>query len=154
ADNTAGIIADWDEAGIEPPKFAVEASQTCFVMERNTDCYRSLKNFEDPGKVFRMDDIYCSPVLQLFRRPAKIIEHLAIDGFEFTIWGRDCNETWDSVNGRTQTLLAFAQGLFRTFALGDVNCAGKTPGSVFSRISQRELNIEDGAIESAQTGLG
>src|SRR5262245_19743910 len=82
AGNTAGIIADWDEAGVKPPIFAVEASQTCFVMEGNTGNYRFLKNLEDTGKVFRMYDVNCSPVLQLFRRPSKILEHLAIDGFE------------------------------------------------------------------------
>src|SRR5262245_3779645 len=82
-------------------------------MERNTGSYRFLKNFEDTGKVFRMYDINCSPVLQLFRRPAKILEHLAIDGFEFTIWGRDRNETRDSVNGRAQALLALAKRFLR-----------------------------------------
>src|SRR5262245_39947982 len=109
----AGIIADWGEAGVEPPKFAVEASQTCFVMERNTGSYRFLKNFEDTGKVFRMYDISCPPVLQLFRRSAKILEHLAIDGFELTIWSRDCNKAGYSINNRAQILLAFAQRFLR-----------------------------------------
>src|SRR5262249_35190005 len=51
----------------------------------------------------------CSPVLQLFRWSAKILEHLAIDGFEFTIRGGDRNKTGYSVNGPAQLPLAFAQ---------------------------------------------
>src|SRR5262245_36543910 len=82
-------------------------------MESNTGGYRFLKNFEDTGKVFGMYDINCSPVLQLFRRSTKILEHLAIDGFEVTIWGRDRNKAGYSINNRAQILLAFAQRFLR-----------------------------------------
>ena len=42
--------------------------------------------------------IVCSPVLQLFPRPATILDDLAIDGFEFTVRGHDRNETGYPVN--------------------------------------------------------
>src|SRR5262245_54262833 len=56
-DNTAGIIADWDKAGVKPTKFAVDALQPCFVMEGNTGSDRPRKNFDNTGKIFRMYDI-------------------------------------------------------------------------------------------------
>src|SRR5262245_22067539 len=119
----AVIIADWDEAGVKPPIFSVEAFQARFVMEGDTGGYRFLKNFEDTGKIFRMYDINCSPILQLFRRPAKILDHLAIDGFELTIRGRDRNKTGYPIDCRTQTSFAFAQRFLRANDSRHV-CAG------------------------------
>src|SRR5262245_6107315 len=137
AGNTAGIIADWDEAGVKPPIFAVDASQTCFVMEGNTGNYRFLKNLEDTGKVFRMYDVNFSPVLQLFGRPAKILEHLAIDVFEFTIRGCDRDETGYPVNCRAQATLALTQSLFGAFEFVNVSEEVVPPQDATIRIPKR-----------------
>src|SRR6516165_3648518 len=72
------------------------------------------------GKVIRMNGSRCGPVLQLFQRPARILEDLAIDGFDLTIRGQDPNQTGYPVDCRAQTSLAFTQRLLRPFALGQI----------------------------------
>src|SRR5262245_55160488 len=146
----AVIIADWDEAGVKPPIFAVEAFQARFVMEGNTGGYRFLKNLKDTGKILRMYDINCSPILQLFRRPAKILDHLAIDGFEFTIRGRDRNRTGYPIDCRTQTSFAFAQCVFRALAVVDVNEEVVPPDYTTVRIPERRSAILKPAVDAIE----
>src|SRR5262245_61084213 len=117
-------------------------------MKGNTGGYRFPKNFEDTGKVFRMYNINCRPVLQLFRRPAKILEHLAIDGFEFTIWGRDRNKTGYSINNRSQILLALTQRLFCAFAFVNVNEEVVPPDDTIVRIPKRKTAVLKPTIDA------
>src|SRR5262245_47885273 len=72
------------------------------------------------GKVIRMNGSDCCPVLQLFQRPARILEDLAIDGFDLTIRGQDPNQPGYPVDCRAQTSLAFTQRLLCPLALGQI----------------------------------
>src|ERR1700733_5999586 len=82
-------------------------------MEGSAGGHRSLKNFSDTRKVFRMYRIACAPVLHLFKRSAKILDDLAIEGIKLTIRSHDRNETRYPVNCRAQTSFAFMQRLLR-----------------------------------------
>src|SRR5262245_28602647 len=72
------------------------------------------------GKVIRMNRSVCGPVLQLFQRPARILEDLAIDGFDLTIRGQHPNQTGYPVDCRAQTSLAFTQCLLCPLAIGQI----------------------------------
>src|ERR1700722_4605163 len=100
-------------------------------MEGSAGGHRSLKNFSDTRKVFRMYRIACSPILHLFKRSAKILDDLAIDGIELTIRSHDRNETGYPVNCRAQTLLAFTQRLLRAHDCCQV-CTGTAIATEFS----------------------
>ena len=93
AHDAPGVIADSAAAGFKPPIFAVEPAQTLFEVVGNLGGYRSPKIFKHMGKVFRMNHIGRYPVLLLFHRSAKILDALAIDGFDFTVRGHDRDET-------------------------------------------------------------
>src|SRR5882672_973376 len=78
-----------------------------------------------------MHRIVCSPVLYPFQRSAKILEELAIGGFEFTVRGQDRNETGYPVNCRTCTSFAFTQRLLRAHDCCHV-CTGTSIAMEFS----------------------
>ena len=52
ADNTPGVIANWDAAVVKPPIFAVEAPQALFDLVGNAGGDRFRENFSDVGKIF------------------------------------------------------------------------------------------------------
>src|SRR5262245_43169997 len=72
------------------------------------------------GKVVRMNRAVSVPVLQLFQRPAAILEDLAIYGFDLAIRGQDGNGTRYPIDCRAQTSLAFTQRLLGAFPLAQI----------------------------------
>jgi hypothetical protein len=57
--------------------------------------------------------IACSPVLHLFKRSAKILDDLAIEGIKLAVRGHDRNETGYPIDCRACTSFAFTQRLLR-----------------------------------------
>src|ERR1700722_3394455 len=100
-------------------------------MEGSAGGHRSLKNFSDTRKVFRMHRIACSPILHLFKRSAKILDDLTIDGIELTARSHDRNEPVYPVNCRTCISLAIPQYLLGALALGQVEHESNTLTAAF-----------------------
>src|SRR5258708_37478676 len=93
------------------------------------------------GKVFRMHHVGCYPVLLLFHRSAKILDALAIDGFDFTVRGHDRNETGYPVKCRTCTSLAFPQRILGALAFLDV-VGGPVPLSDLAVLVARSDTVD------------
>src|SRR5882757_8105813 len=95
-------------------------------------------------KVLRMHRIACSPVLHLFKRPAEIIDDLAIEGIKLTVRGHDRNETGYPVDCRAQTSLAVTQRGFGALALDELTDLA-TDGS--QHVEQLLIGLPDLAAE-------
>src|SRR5271154_6079712 len=113
-------------------------------MEGSAGSYRSLKSLSGTRKVFRMYRIACSPVLHLFKRSAKILDDLTIEGIKLTPRAEDRNETRYPVNRRAQTSLAFTQRLLRMRALDELTDLA-TDGS--QHVEEHLIGLPDLAAE-------
>src|SRR5262249_5188637 len=100
--------------------FPIEATSAMHVFERFPRNDRSRHNLPDVGEIRGMYNVTISPILQLFEWAAKILNDLAVHGFERTARSEDPDETGYSVDCRARSSLALTQGLLCAFLLGQI----------------------------------
>ena len=128
----------------EPAIDAIGPSKALHDFVRCAGRERTREYFDDVRPILRMNCVVRPPLPELFERLAEVLEHLAVDDFDVTGRGQECDQPRDAVHEQARTALAFAQCFTqpRHFLSGRLACGlfrhGPAPSVRFTplRIAQ------------------
>ena len=98
ANDVAACIAKRKAAVLEPAIDAVRPPESLHDLVWTAGGDRLCEDLDDVRKILGMNGVVRPPLLQLLERLAGVFEDLAIDDFDVTGRGQECDQTWNVVD--------------------------------------------------------
>src|SRR5262249_7993249 len=134
----AGLIEQWDSAVEEPSIGAIKPAQAQLVFAGFSRGGVSRAQRSDLVPVIGVNEVDPIPRLELFERPARMVQVLLIGVEEFAVRSKYADQACDVVDDQTRLALLLAERLFSALAIVDVGQKDIPAGDLTSSVVHRD----------------